>query len=760
MTETTPARADGPRWLWPALTAVGILAAAGFLVARDPHWFFYGDTQAAYFGWWYHLGSELRAGRWPLLDLHAWSSGNHVAEGQWGLFSPLNMAIGLLATVVPSVLVMVTGVKLALLVTGGLGVFAVARSYGVRAPLACVAGTAAPMGGMTQYLDSPSWVAGLMIWSLFPWVWWALRRVIVRHANPLPALVLGYLLVTVGYVYGTIMLVVLIGACLLEAWAARDRRATLHVLGVGVVCGLVALAVYLPGVLTAPVTLRSGNVTYGHNDPGKFTTDLLAMFTSGLPTASVPGTTTHVLPYAFLVWFLPLLVWVDLGRLRRAWRPIAGLLALAVLTLLLVNGPSHLGPLRWPLRLQPFMTLVWAVALVVVLARCRVRRPSRARAALAGAWVVVAVAVAVVRAPGLLTGHLFSGLVVAAGIALVWVGLRRRWPVARLGAAAVAVTLACFSLQHLVFPDPPSPDHHMPLALSDYRKPLHGARGDVMLLGHVDDTVTAHREAASELLVGSAWYLNGHQVQSTYTAAGHRAYVNRFCVKHEGSTCTSAMDTLFAVQPDTGVRRVDLLGVSTLVLVRHDLAAAIAVGPPAGWRVAAEGRWTVTWVRTHPVPGAGHPVWASPGTQVSAAGSGQREVRFRVGAVPPGGGRVVLSALAWPGFHTDVGRMAPPIEGYLATVDLPASAAGKTVTVRYDPPGWQLERAAWVLALLLGLAWSLLERRRRRNRGERAAAGARGATDMAPNAALPDPRRWVRELSDLLGRSFGRADRI
>ncbi len=49
--------------------------------------YFRGDTQIAYLGWWYHLGDEVRAGRIPLMEPLAWEAGNYVAEGQWGLFS-------------------------------------------------------------------------------------------------------------------------------------------------------------------------------------------------------------------------------------------------------------------------------------------------------------------------------------------------------------------------------------------------------------------------------------------------------------------------------------------------------------------------------------------------------------------------------------------------------------------------------------------------------------------------------------------------
>ena len=53
---------------------------------------------------------------------------------------------------------------------------------------------------------------------------------------------------------------------------------------------------------------------------------------------------------------------------------------------------------------------------------------------------------------------------------------------------------------------------------------------------------------------------------------------------------------------------------------------------------------------------------------------------------------------------TDVGILADPVDGYLVTVQLPASARGETVDVDFRPPGWTAEIAAWVLALVGGRA--------------------------------------------------------
>jgi hypothetical protein len=700
---------------WAVAVVLSVLAPALLLLVHDPRYFFYGDTQAAYLGWEYHLGQELRAGHWPLIDPHAWQAGNLVAEGQAGLFSPLVMAIGLLSTTVGNVLAFATAVKLALACVGATGVFALARSYRVPAPLAYVAAVAAPLGGMSQYLDLATWVAGLMIWALLPWVWWALRRTMLTGGNPFPALALGYLLVTVGYVYGTIMLILVLCASLLDCRLARDRAAALRVLGIGVVCGLVALTVYLPGVLTAPVTIRG----VGFGLTGKFGSDLFAILASVLPTAAVPGTTLHVLPYAYAVWFLPVLLWLDVGQLRRAWRPLAGLLLVTAVTLLVVIGPARVGPLRWPLRLQPFLVQGLVVLCAVVVSRYAVRRPSPRRLLGSLLWVALAGLVAVVRLPEGWPGVAVGAVVVAAGLTVLWLvarGPRPRPVLWAAAGAAVAFSLVLTVLQHGYFPEPPSPERNLPARAADYRQQLGTARGDVMVVGDVDDVIQPTPAAVADFLDGSAWYLNGHPVQNTYTTIGFQDFRDRYPYEYDGSTHPVVLDALFSTEPTTGLRRVDLLGVSTLLLVRADFTPRRLHSPPAGWRVADSTTYAVTWVRRHPVPGAGSPVWTSPGTAVSTVSTDDRGTRFRVDALPPTGGRVALSLLAWPGYGTDTGSLRAPLDGYLVNVDLPADAVGRTVGVRFSPPGWPVEVAAWWVAVAAALVWSGLALRRHRSR--------------------------------------------
>lgn len=737
---STGERKDRTVGAWALAALATVLVACGLLLLRDGRYFFYGDTQSAYYGWWYHLGEEVRAGRWPVLDPHAWRAGNIVAEGQWGLFSPLSIGVGLLATLTGNVLALATAVKIALVCAGSLGMFLLARSYAVPPALAYLAAVAAPAGGMTRYLDMPSWAAGLTIWALFPWVWWSLRRVNRSPLAVLAALVLAYLLVAVGYVYGTIMLIVVLVANLVDARVAGDRESFRRVLGVGVVSGLVALAVYLPGVLSAAASGRDS--AFG-GFGGKFSTDPVAMFTSVVPTASVHGTSLHLLPYAYLAWFLPVLLWVDLDRVRRHWRGYAGLLLVTLVTLLVVDGPARFGPLRWPLRLQTFLVHAVVLVVVVALAHFTVRHVSRRRLALSLAWVVVAGAVAVVRAPEVTGGHVVSvGLVGGALVVLWWLARRSRSWVA-FGAFAGVVTLLAGAWQHAAYPEPPSPERNLPAARADYERPLAGAAGDVMVVGDPEAVLRDDPAATAELLVGSAWYLTGHRVQNTYTAVSHGEYRDRFCVNYLGNTCPELLDTLFAAEPSTGEQRVDLLGVSTLLLVRADLPAQRLESPPPGWHVADTGRWTVTWVRDEPVAGAGEPVWSTPGAVVTPLSSDGGTTTFRVEDLPAAGGRVVLSTLAWPGFRTDVGEVTDPVEGYLLTVDLPEDARGRVVTVRYAPPLWPVVLGAWWLAVAATVAWPLLLVLRQRRGGRRERGGGPSGSAVSgverSSASPPDP---------------------
>ena len=683
-----------------------MLAALTYMLVLDHGWFFRGDTQAAYYGWWYHLGSSLRDGVLPVMDVQTWRAGDLAAEGQWALFNPAVWVLGLLTTTFPSVIGLATAVKFAVACFGALGTFVLARSYGAHPALAYVAGLASSLGGMTVWLDLPSWVAGLTIWSLMPWAWWAIRRVALGAAGPFLALLFSYLVVTTGYVYGSIMLGVVLVGVAVEAVALLGRRRLLPLLGVALFSGLVAITVYLPGVLTLPATVRSGGSTYVSD--GKLTTDPLQVLTSFLPASGAEEGFQQQTAWRYVAWFVPLLAFVAWRSVRESWREVSGPLVCLLGIFLIVNGPGVLGPLRWPMRLQPFLVQFAVVLAAVLLSRYRVF--SWRRALVGVAWVALATAWFALRHSSVADQYLVSGaLVLVACAAVAWLFVRL--PATAALVAAVA-SFGVLALQLSWYPDAPSDQRHLPHSLDGYRTQLTTARGDVMVLGQQEDAPIFDPPIVSEVLDGSMWYLNPHPVQNTYTTISHRAYYDRYCIRIHGQTCADVLETLFSTEPTTGELRVDLLRISTLLLIKDDVGDPPV---PDGWHVTTDTSRTVTWVRDGaPLPTAGGPVWSSPGTQVSLVDSSDREVELHVDQLPSSGGQVVLSRLDWPGYSTSVGSFTDPVDDYLLTLSLPASAAGSDVLVEFDPPGWKLELACLWVALIGGLAWTVIRQRQQK----------------------------------------------
>ena len=200
------------------------------LFIRDFFW--RGDTQVAYFGAYYHLGELLRQGQWPLLEPFAWRGGNHIVEGNFGLLSPIVMAIGIGASLIGNAVVYMTIVKVAFLGVSAAGAYLVAIVL-------------VPTCGFTMYADTPSWFPGMVVSGLLPLVWWALRGSLLRGWNPFAALLFGSLLATMGYVFGTGMLVAVVGACIIDALVAGRWAAALRGLGIGLLIGVPAAVVRL-----------------------------------------------------------------------------------------------------------------------------------------------------------------------------------------------------------------------------------------------------------------------------------------------------------------------------------------------------------------------------------------------------------------------------------------------------------------------------------------------------------------------------------
>lgn len=704
-------------WLAPLVAVMITVAVVLSRLLVNPTFYFADDTQTGTVGQWWQLGGWLADGRLPMLDPHAWTAGNYFAEGQWGLLNPAVWAIALWTRTVDDPVLMATAVKIVALGLLALGTHLLARSFGASPVWAAVAGVLVPLGGFTVYMDAASWTTGLLATTAFTFTWWGLRRLVEDGRTPVAYLVAAWLLITLGYVFGVIILILVLAESLVRAAVTRDRVRVLRVLGAGAYGALLTIAVYLPGVLTAPVTVRNSLTISNDGFLAAELGDMLAASTA-TASAAIPSweTAATAAPLVFIAWVLPAVALI-VSR-RAAGRTLIPALVLGAIMFAVVTGPSQIGPLRWPVRFMPYLVLAVVVVVAVIATSASRRAPSGRRLLVALAISLGASWYSVLLTPAGWKTIAVAALVQLAGIGALFLVLRlRRESIRPFAAAAVTVVTAAVLVapQLAAFPRSPLPGLGVTPSVSALADTVPDGVDDAIVVGNIyagwQDPATY-----SERLVGNQWYFADTRVSSLYTVLPFAAYTNDLCADLRGSTCPEALDTLWEIDPTTGREVAELLGVNTLVVMKSSFPDGLPLLSP-GWTITADRDYTWVVQRNAAVAPAGGVVWSDAGTEVTVQESSDAEVSFVVDGVGADAS-VVLGRLAWPGYTVDGAALSDPTRGYLLTVDLSDAQPGEVVTVRFRPPGWTVEIAALAIALGALVAWpvSTIVLRRRRGR--------------------------------------------
>ncbi|MCI9889625.1 hypothetical protein JT358_14335 [Micrococcales bacterium 31B] len=751
------ARPRGSDGLWLPLTILVSAALAALPLAFNNRFYFLADTTLGAYGQWYYLGEQLRAGNWPLLELSRWGSGNFVADGQWGLFSLLTISIALASTLFNNILIFVSGVKIGFIVLGAVGLYFLGRSFKVSPAMAAVLGISASLGGFTVHIDATSWVTNLEIWALVPWTWWGIRR-IVAGKNPWIALLFGYFTVTTGYVHGTLMLVVVFAAVLVMCLLEKQFRAFLRVLLTGIAVGLMALVVFLPGVLSSSVTVRD-NVGIENN--GMMTASLSDLLGSISPTAQMDVSwwwgNVSPSPIVYIAWFLPLIVLVDFRAAKGVARELAVALVMFVVTFLFVTGPSEVGPLRFPTRLMPFLGTSLLIVVIVLLDRYRVARVTKVRVGVGLLLLTVCGLQVLGSTPQdwVMQLSTLGGIFFFIILSLLAVQTFARAADDRSGRGyraatailATVIVIGCVTatvqqrLHFDGFESNPTPE--VPTKVDHYRALLPEAKGNGVVIGNPTDATNGpdmfQNSAASNL-----WYLvPSVNMLNTYYVAAHRSLATELCEGNAGQTCGDLLKRLAEPDPTMGVPLADLLSIDSILIDKAEVPQAEYESPMPGWSVATQDARVILWTRDTPVGAAGGVVWADRDLQYSNSSISDRETVVKIGTVPEGGARLVLSRLAWPGYTVQGdATLQTPTNGYLVTVQVPETAAGTTLTVRWDPPRWNLLQGAGGAAVLLSLlliVGSAILSSRRKAKAQDALNDAAAEAAFKAAAGIEDP---------------------
>lgn len=729
-------------------------------------YYFQDDTENGAYGVWYHLGESLFHGKVPVLSPSVWSSGNFIAEGQWGTWNPLVMLFGVLTYLSPNAVVLTTALKISMLVGAGVGGFVLARSYSLRPEWAFVVGMAVPLNGFTMYFDAPSWVTGALVWAIFPFFWAELRKLMAGKRNPFWAFVTGYLIVTVGYVAGTVAIGFILLAVGIETLIRKAWRPAVRISVTGVSLGLVAVVVFLPGVLTAAVTTRG---TTGIWNDDYMSIDFTSLLMAPIATAYPQllswwwSGTSATSPAAYIAWFLPAIAFISWSAFQKLSSELRDLFFFLAASGAFVLLPTTIGPLRYPARFMPYVAL--AAVLLVVVALARARRPSISRPSLYFSLGLVGLGayLAWAQVPARFPTITVAAVLVVTGLSGIWWLLNHpevkehrwnRYGLTALSLLAIGVLLATTAttlLQHRTSARSGLSIANQPEDVSTYKGVLHGVENDVIVVG---DPLDYPQEKATweQTLMANAWYVSDASVVNRYQLVGYSKLNQLLCLRYLGGTCPELAESLFDRRSETGLLLVDELHIDNVQILKESfnkpqvpMASNNYVTRdeeveipklPAGWHVAAETEGTVLWSRDVPLGPAGGITWTQQGTRLSEVSRDDTKVVLRVEEVPTGGGRAALSRLPWPGYSVDGAQFTQrPIGGYLLGLAIPSDAEGKLITISFEPPGWRVGIALWATAVAGMLIWSVATVVRGRRSGPQAARSVERAVRDQPVAA-------------------------
>src|SRR6476660_9226295 len=368
-------------------------------------------------------------GRWPILSPYSWVCGNLAGEFQYGTFSAFVNALVILIWKFPLTFPQqAAALSITHLFVLAIGAFLLARDRGLSIALSIFVALIASLSGWIICWGATDWFGALGAFTWLPWTWWGAERALNSRRTkwrclwPAPFV---YLLVTGGFPYTVLMLLLLVAWLSIKSLVQTRNIFSILPLLIGVVLGF---------GLSAPAWLALLDLVKGS---ARELQSAAAHWQWRVPPAALPGL---VLPSWTVNWtdfssrsrphaaaelacglvassaLIAGLLW----RARQLVRQIKWELVLLLLVLLLCMIPTA-GLFRWSFRWLPFFHLVLAICAAEVL-QVQPASPTPATAAL-GLVVLTAIAMFILRATGTYAFPLTWILVALAGswwLATLW----------------------------------------------------------------------------------------------------------------------------------------------------------------------------------------------------------------------------------------------------------------------------------------------------------------------------------------------------
>ena len=406
-------------------------AAAGLIVVffclillwHDPLVFWNDDYELSVLPVFADMARSWSEGHWPILSPYSWVCGNLAGEFQYGTFSIFINAAVVLIWKFPLIFPQqAAALSITHLFVLAIGAFLLARNRRLSIPLSIFVALVAALNGWIVCWGATDWFGALGAFTWIPWAWWAAERALSsrltkwRFLWPAPFV---YLLVTGGFPYTVLMLLLLIAWLLIKTLVqTRSVFSVLPMLlGVALGFGLSAPAwlALLDHVQGSARELQSAAAHWQWLVPPAALPGLIlpcwTVNWTDFSSRYMPHTATElacglVAPAALIAGFI--------RRGRMLVRETKWELVLLLVVLLLCMIPTA-GLFRWSFRWLPFFHLVLAICAAEAL-HGELGSTIPATAALA-LTVFTAVLMLVIRATG---SYAFPLTWIFLGLAAIW----------------------------------------------------------------------------------------------------------------------------------------------------------------------------------------------------------------------------------------------------------------------------------------------------------------------------------------------------
>ena len=373
------------------------LLVVGFcliLVWHNPLLFWNDDYELSVLPVFADMARSWSEGHWPILSPYSWVCGNLAGEFQYGTFSLfVNAAVILIWKFPLTFPQQAAALSIAHLFMLAIGACFLARDRGFSLLLSILVALVVSLNGWIICWGASDWFGALGAFTWLPWAWWGaeraldLRRTKWRFLWPAPFV---YLLVTGGFPYTVLMLLLLVAWLSIKSLVRTRQVFSILPLLVGVALGF---------GLSAPAWLALLDLVQGS---ARELQSPAAHWQWRVPPAALPGL---ISPWWTVSWtdfssrarphtaaelacglVAPAaVIGAFLWRARQLVRRIKWELVLLLLVLLLCMIPTA-GLFRWSFRWLPFFHLVFAICAAEVL---QTVLPSTVAAATALGLVIV-----------------------------------------------------------------------------------------------------------------------------------------------------------------------------------------------------------------------------------------------------------------------------------------------------------------------------------------------------------------------------------